>query len=238
MNICEKLVNINSEGTTMSTVLIVEDDASLALSIRDWLLIEGHKTETALDGSQALSFLERQEFDLIVLDLNLPGVGGTDIAKRYRAAGGQARILMLTGRSELKDKQSGFEAGADDYVCKPCHPAEISLRIKALMRRGPSIVQPIVTVGDLELEIDAHKVTRAGEVIKLMPQEFALLEFLARHPNQIFDADALIRRVWHGASSTDTVRTHIKMLRKKLDKPGLAPLIKTIHGVGYALATV
>lgn len=219
----------------MAKVLVVEDDVNLALSIRDWLVLENNRVDVAFDGAEALDSLSHREYDILILDLNLPVVRGVDVCKRYRSSGGEARILVLTGRADLHDKTLGFDAGADDYVCKPCDVREISLRIKALMRRTTKLINSNLKIADIEIDQDSRRVMRAQQEISLMPQEYTLLEFLARHPNKLFDAEYLGRRLWPGRSSNDTVRTHIKTLRKKLEVPGKESLIKTVHGVGYAL---
>lgn len=219
----------------MAKILVVEDEKDLAHSVRDWLLLEGHKVDAVLDGQQALEWLQFNEYDVVVLDIFLPGLDGFEVCRRYRRSGGLARVLMLTAKSAVSDKESGLDAGADDYITKPFDLKEVSARIRALMRRSISVIGAQLVAADLTVDLTAHRVMRGQQEIKLLPQEFALLEFMIRQPNRIFSADTLIKRVWNGNSSVDTVRTHIKTLRKKVDLPGCEPLIRTVHGVGYSL---
>jgi DNA-binding response OmpR family regulator len=219
----------------MAKILIVEDEKDLAHSVRDWLLLEGHRVDAVQDGNQALEWLRSNEYDVIVLDVLLPGLDGFEVCRRYRRSGGLGRVLMLTAKSGINDKESGLDAGADDYITKPFDLKEVSARVRALMRRSISVVGAQLIAADLIVDLTVRKVSRGDNEIKLLPQEFALLEFMIRQPNRIFSADTLIKRVWNGNSSVDTVRTHIKTLRKKVDLPGLQPLIKTVHGVGYSL---
>jgi DNA-binding response OmpR family regulator len=220
----------------MAKILVVEDEADLADSLRDWLILEGHRVEVSNDGKQALEMLSQSEYDVIVLDLMLPGIDGLQVCRQYRTSGGGSRILMLTAKTTVNDKEEGLDCGADDYIGKPYDLKEVSARVRALMRRSISVVGTSLSLGDLVLDPTLHTASRASIPLQLLPQEFALLEFLMRNPNRIFNAESLIRRVWHGNSSVDTVRTHIKTLRKKVDTPDLPPVIKTIHGVGYSLS--
>ncbi len=142
---------------------------------------------------------------------------------------------MLSAKDADIDKEEGFDAGADDYVTKPCNLKEVAARIRALMRRSLTVAGAHLVAGDLILEPANHKVTRSGVEIRLLPQEFALLEFLMREPNKVFSAEVLSKRVWRGHSSLDTVRTHIKTLRKKIERKDSLPRIETLHGLGYSL---
>jgi DNA-binding response OmpR family regulator len=219
----------------MVKILVVEDEVDLAASLHDWLVLEGHRVEVANDGQQAIDVLAVNDFDVIILDLMLPKVDGIELCKSYRTKGGGARILMLTAKSSVAEKELGLDNGADDYLSKPYDLKEVSARIRALMRRSLSVVGSAIVVADLQLDPHAHTVSRGNVELNLLPQEFALLEFFMRNPNRIFSAETLIKRVWHGNSSVDTVRTHIKTLRKKVDLPNLPQTIRTIHGVGYSL---
>lgn len=222
----------------MARILIVEDEQRLSTSICNWLQLDGHQVDAAYDGNVAWEKLTAITFDVVVLDIMLPGMNGLDICLNYRRIGGSARILILTARDNGEEIEDGLDAGADDYITKPFNLKELSARVRALMRRSVTFSGCKLVVGSLSLDPLAHLVHREGEEIKLLPQEFALLEFLMREPNRIFSAESLCKRVWRGQSSLDTVRTHIKTLRRKIEdkeKNGNGPRIETIHGVGYCL---
>lgn len=210
----------------------------LSRMVRDWLTFEHHLVETADNGRDGLDKLAFYQYDLVILDWELPEMTGIEICREFRSRGGTTPVLMLTGKGTINDKESGYEAGADDYLTKPFHMKELSLRLRALLRRGGATLQADqLKFRDLMLEPASHRVTREGKDLGLLPKEFALLEFFMRHPNQVFSAEALLSRVW--ASETDTtvdaVSTCIKRLRKKVDVDGQTSVIKTVHGVGYKL---
>ena len=219
----------------MAKILVVEDEHELGSTIRDWLILEGHRVELVPDGSTALKKLTTIPYDLIILDVIIPRMSGLEVCAKYRQQGGCARILMLTGKGTLEAKQDGFEAGTDDYITKPFDLKELSIRVNALMRRSLNLSGNQLFLDDLVIDLATFEVSRGGQRIKILPQELALLEFMAKHPNRIFSVDSLIQSVWHGRSSPETVRTHIKTLRKKIDLPGHTPLIKTVHRMGYTL---
>lgn len=221
----------------MSTILIVEDDHRLSRVVEDWLLADGHTVEVVDSGEQAMERLTSRPFDLVILDWTLPGLSGVDVCRQYRSGGGNAAIILLTGKNAITDKEEGFEAGADDYLTKPFHPRELSARINALGRRPRAIGENVVRLGHLVLDTTARKVTKNGKEISLLPKEFALLAFLMRHPNQVFSSDDLLDQVWSKESehSPDTVRVHITKLRSKIDVDNEPSLIKTIHRVGYKM---
>ncbi|MBY0549120.1 MAG: response regulator transcription factor [Candidatus Obscuribacterales bacterium] len=219
----------------MAKILIVDDEADLRSSVRDWLAMDGHRIEEATDGSEALELMQASEFDVVVLDLMLPKINGFEVCRTYRRAGGSARILMLTAKDSISDKQDGFECGADDYLVKPINLQELSIRVRALMRRSIVVAGAQLVVGDLVLDTATHRLFKGGEEVKLVAQELALLEFFMREPNRVFSAETLIRQVWRGQSSPSTVRTHIKTLRQKIERDGTSPQIETIQKLGYCL---
>lgn len=222
----------------MPKVIVIEDDSGLNRMIREWLVFsERHTVEYTENGSEGLDKLLSSEFDAVVLDWELPGKSGIEILKEYRASGGRAPILMLTGKGTMVDKEAGFDAGADDYLTKPFHMKELSARLRALIRRGGGTVSNVLQLRDIEMEPGAFKVTRAGQVVQLLPREFALLEFFMRHPDQVFSADTLLTRVWSSDSDAtiDAITTCVKRIRKKMDIEGLPSVIKTVHGVGYKM---
>ncbi len=219
----------------MSKILIVEDDPELRGRIRDWLVFEHYQVEETDNGARALEILRIAQFDVVVLDWMLPGLTGIEVCQQYRRTGGCAPVLMLTGRKEITEKERGYAAGADDYLTKPFDTRELSLRVRALLRRTPTFAGDVLTAGALSLDPVSHRVTRAGTEIHLQPLEFALLEYLMRHPRHVLSADALLNSVWatESEASVDTLRTYIKTLRKKIDVEGEPSGIRTVHGFGY-----
>ena len=162
---------------------------------------------------------------------------GVEICKHFRETGGKTPILLLTAKSQITDKETGLDAGADDYLTKPFHLKELSARVRALLRRQIQSGNSTLKAGNVVVDTLSHKVTVGGNEVHLVPKEYSLLEFFLRHPNQVFSAEALIDRVWTSdtLASAETIRTYIKLLRKKLGNDEKAGLIKTVHGVGYKL---
>lgn len=223
----------------MAKILVVDDDKGLLRMIRDWLMFEHHLVETSDSGSAALDRLGLGEYDAIVLDWDLPEMSGIEVMKEFRARGGTTPILMLTGKGSIRDKEEGFSYGADDYLTKPFDMKELALRVRALIRRSGGSPGDIVKFREIVLESANHRVFLSGTEVHLQPSEFCLLEFLMRYPNQVFSAEVLLSRVWSSDSdaSIDAVSTCIKRLRKKLDVDRQPSIIRTVHGVGYGLAS-
>lgn len=221
----------------MGKILLVEDEPDMAGQIRDWLSHDGHIIEICEDGTSALANLGAFHYDLIILDRMLPGMDGLELCRRFRGNGGKTPVLMLTAKDTVVDRAEGLNAGADDYLGKPFHFVELSARVRAAIRRGATNTGKIYRARDLMLDPEAHKVTKNGEAVHLEPKEFNLLEFFMRNPNRTFSAEALLDRVWNSDTgvSPDTVRTYIKVLRKKLDSAEKQSLITTVHGLGYRL---
>jgi DNA-binding response OmpR family regulator len=221
----------------MSKILIVEDEEDLAVQVRDWLARDHHTVEMVHNGSQAVDTLAVSKYDLIILDWLLPGLDGVEVCKRYRSMGGKTPILMLTAKAAIEDKEKGLDSGADDYLSKPFHLKELSARVRALIRRTSSMSGPTLEVAGIVLDPTSRTVTKDGEPVHLERKEFNLLEFLLRNANKTFSAEALLDRVWESGSlaSPDAIRTYIKALRKKIDRPGKTSIITTVHGVGYKL---
>ncbi|MGH9551128.1 MAG: response regulator transcription factor, partial [Terriglobales bacterium] len=188
-------------------------------------------------GRAAQEKLDSQSYDVLIVDWGLPDASGLEICKQYREKGGSAAVLLLTGKGAVTDKEQGLDAGADDYLTKPFHPRELSARLRALLRRPRELQDNILQVGSLVLDPQGARVTKDGKEINLLPKEFALLEFLMKHPNQVFAADVLLDKVWSKESenSPDTVRVHITKLRSKIDTEGEPSIIRTMHRVGYKL---
>ncbi len=221
----------------MAKILIVEDDRQLCDLIVDWLTGEGHVPEVVHKGAEGLERLRFYKYDLVILDWELPGLSGVEICREYRMIGGQAPVIMLTGKREVEEKEAGLDSGADDYLTKPFHFKELSARLRALLRRPAGVHRTVLTAGALSLDPSSRRVLLREQEVDLQPKEFALLEFLLRHPNQPFSSEAIVDRVWSSESdaSPDTVRIHIMRLRKKIDEDGKESMIRTIHRVGYML---
>jgi two-component system, OmpR family, phosphate regulon response regulator PhoB len=221
----------------MARILVVEDELELAKLISNWLRRDHHLVEVAHDGTTALHQLSISSYDVVVLDWMLPELSGVEVCKRYRQQGGNAPVIMITAKQNLDDKETGFEAGIDDYVTKPFQLKELAMRVKAVLRRTGSEHHTKFKFLDVEIDVEHHRVLKDGHEVHLLPKEFRLLEFFFRHPSRVFNADELISSVWEMDSTAhhDTVRGHITRLRRKLDSPGHPSVIETVHGVGYKL---
>jgi len=219
----------------MPRLLIIEDDANLALTMQDWFKSQNIDLELVSTASEGLEKLLVYSYDAVIMDWGLPDKSGVELLREYRARGGNTPVLMLTGRSEVDDKEIGFDSGADDYLTKPFSLRELSARMRALMRRPDVIAAGVLKAQGLDLDLAARKLTRDGAEITLQPLEFALLEFFMRHPDQVFTTDALLNRVWPNDSdaSVDTLRTCIKKLRRKIDSEDKESIITNLPGVGY-----
>jgi two-component system OmpR family response regulator len=218
-------------------ILVVEDEPAIAEAVRAILTETGHAVDLATTGPDALDWAAAYPYDLIVLDVVLPGIDGFQVCARLRAAGVGSPILMLTARDQVEDRVVGLDAGADDYLAKPFAAAELQARVRALLRRGSSDRPAIITVGDLELDPATLGVRRAGRAIRLTAREFALLEVLARQPDRIFAQDRLIDAVWDAGyrAESNIVEVYIRSLRRKVDGGRRDGLIETVRGVGYRL---
>lgn len=219
------------------TILVVDDEARIVKLVRDYLERAGFDVIAAPDGEAALRLARRQQPDLIVLDLMLPGVDGLDVCRRLRREGG-VPIIMLTARVEEADRIVGLELGADDYVTKPFSPGELVARVRATLRRANGQLGPttVVRAGDVELNTAALTAEFAGRPVDLTPTEFQLLATLVRQPGRIFSREQLLKAV-HGVAFDGfdrSVDSHIKNLRRKIEPDVRRPrYIQTVYGVGY-----
>lgn len=222
----------------LSKILVVEDEKAISDVIQEWLTMEHHSVDVVDDGQEALNRLKVYNYDLVVLDLNLPGLPGIEVLTNFRERGGTTPVLILTGKNAIDDKERGLDSGADDYLTKPFHGRELSARIRALLRRPSSVVGDAVEFGQITLDRANYKVTLKGEDLRLVPTEFDLLEFFMRNPNRVFSPEELLRRVWTDDSEATigAVTTCIKRLRKKIDIEGMTSMVCTVHGVGYRLS--
>ncbi|MEO6350616.1 MAG: response regulator transcription factor [Candidatus Limnocylindrales bacterium] len=222
-------------------ILLVEDEPVVAAAVRSALSADGYAVDHSADAVAAMDFADVYPYDLVILDLVLPGSSGLTVADRLRAGDGpnaKAPILMLTALGTIDDRVTGLDHGADDYLVKPFAMAELLARVRALRRREVSS-PPIVRVADLELDPARQRVTRGGKEVLLTAREFALLEVLARDPGRIFSQDRLLDAVWDAAfeSSSNVVEVYIRSLRRKLDGGRRDGLIRTVRGAGYLLSS-
>jgi DNA-binding response OmpR family regulator len=221
----------------MAKLLLVEDDVPLAQSIVSWLSQEHHIVEVTHDGRDGYELLLSSQYDLAIIDWNLPGMEGPEICKRYRSQKGLTPIILLTGRSHINEKATGFDAGADDYLTKPFEMSELLMRIKAMLRRGRHLADNLLNAHGIVMDPAKFSVSKNGAELVLLPKEFALMEFFMRNPQVVFTNEALFRHVWKSDSgaSDSAIRTCIKRLRQKVDDPGAESIIETVPHVGYRL---
>ncbi len=219
----------------MAKIFLVEDNKSLCLNIQDWFEHKHHKLEFMHDGLDGLAMLGCSNYDLLIFDVKIPGIDGFELCRRFRSTGGKTPVIMLTGQDKIHDKEMGFAVGADDYLTKPFHLEELYIRVQAQLRRSNSNYENALRYGEFELNHATFSARRANKALTLSRGEFALLEFFMRNPRSIFSPEALLSHVWQTDSepSSETVRTSIKRLRKKIDNHGQPSVIKNIHGVGY-----
>lgn len=223
----------------MTTILLIEDETQLSRVLRSYLEKAGMSVLTATRGDLGLQLWEQQRPDLVLLDLNLPGMDGLDVARQIRHKA-DTPIIMVTARVEEADRLIGLELGADDYVTKPYSPREVVARVRAVLRRAGTAraVERKILVGDLEINQDAHTVHKAGQLIDLTPTEFALLSVLAEQPGRVFSRLQLLEATQGAAYEgyERTIDAHIKNLRSKLEVDPRQPrYIETVFGVGYRL---
>jgi len=215
-------------------VLVVEDHPKLATTVATVLRRQGMAADIAFDGHDALDHVAAADYDVIVLDRDLPGLHGDEVCRSVRAGGCPSRVLMLTAAGTIADRVEGLDLGADDYLPKPFDFAELCARIRALGRRSQPAVPPLLEHGDLVLDPARRVVTRAGEPLPLSPKEFAVLELLLSAAGTVVSAEEMLRRVWDEFADpfTTAVKTTISKLRSKLGDP---PLIQTVPQAGYRI---
>ena len=225
-----------------ATILVVEDEPAIQELITYNLQLAGHRVVCAETGEQAFSLIKHELPDLILLDWMLPGASGVDVARRLRA-GERTKlvpIIMLTARTDERDKLLGLETGADDYITKPFSPRELIARIKAVLRRrAPQMTDDTVSMGELKLDPVSRRVTGGGKPIELGPTEFRLLHFLMTHPGRVHSRAQFLDQIWgdHVFVEERTVDVHIRRLRKALEEGGLDQMIQTVRGAGYRMST-
>jgi DNA-binding response OmpR family regulator len=220
----------------MKRILVVEDEAAIAFGLQLDLTSEGYDVVIESDGESALSRARRESFDLILLDIMLPGKDGFEVCRELRREGAKTPIIMLTARAQEAEKVLGLETGADDYVTKPFSPRELRARVKAALRRGAEDDPPVVRFGDAEVDFGRCELRRAGKPVELTAFEFKLLAALIRGGGKVLSRDQLLDLVWgHGTFVTDrVVDNHIVTLRKKVEpEPSEPRYIVSVRGLGY-----
>jgi two-component system, OmpR family, copper resistance phosphate regulon response regulator CusR len=222
----------------MPRVLVVEDERKVRQSLQTVLEQEGYQVVAAADGTAGLRQALAQPFDCIVLDLMLPGRDGLDVLRELRSAGTTTPVLILTARDAIEDRVVGLDVGADDYLVKPFAFAELLARLRVLLRRGQAAQRAtVLRADDLEMDLVARHVTRAGQQIELTQREFEVLEYLLRHKDEVVTREMLGRDVWQEPEHalTRVIEVYITLLRRKIETAHGPTLIHTIRGVGYRL---
>lgn len=218
-------------------VLIVEDEAKVAQALKEGLEREGYEVSVALTGEEGYYLLDTRSFDLVVLDLMLPGRSGLEILGTLRARDRGIPVLILTARDTVQDRVAGLDCGADDYLVKPFAFPELAARIRALLRRGRAEPVSRLRVSDLELDLSAHMVTRGGRDVELTAREFELLEYLLRNRGRVVSREMLARDVWRETDRAtpldNVIDVHIARLRRKVDDAFEVKVIHTVRGVGF-----
>ncbi|OGC95127.1 DNA-binding response regulator [Candidatus Amesbacteria bacterium RIFCSPLOWO2_02_FULL_48_11] len=218
-------------------ILVVEDEHRIANSIKKGLEQEHFAVDVAYSGSDGWDLAEGEEYDLIILDLMLPGMDGLEICRKLRRAGINTPVLMLTAKGQVQDRVTGLDTGADDYVTKPFAFEELLARVRALTRRPKVTLDPVLTTDDLSLDTKSYEVKRGIHLIKLTAKEFSLLEYLLRNSGNILAKEQIISHVWNYDADIlpNTVEVNIRNLRNKIDRPfkGKKALIATVRGFGY-----
>ena len=225
--------------TTVMNILLVEDEHKIASAIKQGFRQESYATEICYDGESGLAAALGGEYDIIILDRMLPGLDGVAICEQIRAKGIHTPILMLTAKGQIRDRVTGLNAGADDYLTKPFAFAELLARVRALLRRPGETISNVLQVGDITLDTLTFEVKRGDTPVKLSQTEYALLEYLMRNPGRIVSKDAIINHVWDFDADIlpNTVEAYIGYLRNKIDVAGQDSYIQTVRGTGYVMRT-
>lgn len=223
----------------MAKILLIEDNVELANYISNWLIAEFHTVEHCQNGADGLYRLMSGQFDIVILDIGLPELDGLTLCRKYRESNGHTPVLMLTGKEDINDRVEGFRSGADDYLTKPFSTRELSARLQAILRRPALIQAKTITIGHISIDTVNHKVLKNGKNVILLPVDYGLLEFLARHQQETFSADTLIQRVWPSDSypTENAVRSSIKRIRQALDDSADVNIsvIETVIKLGYRI---
>ena len=220
-------------------VLVVEDDPGIAGFLRQGLTEAGYAVDVVTDGREGLAYGLAADYDLFVLDIMLPGMDGLALLRELRRNGRKTPTLLLTARDDVDDRVNGLDAGSDDYLVKPFAFPELLARLRALLRRPVLQTDPVLQAADLTMDPARHEVRRSDRVIELSPREYAVLEYLLRHPNQVLTRTQIGEHVWNFDfyNESNVVDVYIGYLRRKITAPGETPIIHTVRGAGYRLST-
>lgn len=218
-------------------LLIIEDEAKTAAYLKKGLSEQGFVVDTSENGDLGIELMQQADYDLVILDVMLPGRDGWTVLSRFRSLGSQIPVLMLTARDAVEDRVKGLNLGADDYLAKPFAFSELVARVRTLLRRGPVRQAEVLHVADLEIEVVKQRATRNGKRLDLTPKEFALLSLLARRVGEVVSRSVIMEQVWdiNFDAETNVVEVHVRRLRSKIDDPFPTKLIHTVRGVGYVL---
>jgi DNA-binding response OmpR family regulator len=220
-------------------ILVVEDEEALALRIKGILESERYQVSVAFDGRDGLELALTEEYDLLILDILLPEIGGLEILKQFRKAGKTVPVLLLTAKNRVEDKVAGLDAGGDDYLTKPFALPELLARVRALLRRTGDAKSAVLSIQDIEVNTKTHAVLRGGHAVELTPKEYSILELLLYNKNRVLSRISIAEHVWGDnfdlAAMTNFVDVHIKNLRKRIDTDRAGSIITTIRGVGYVI---
>lgn len=218
---------------------MVEDEKRLSDSIKKGLVEAGYAVDQAGDGEEGLFMGGSENYDCILLDIMLPKTDGITVCRKLREQGVRAPIIMLTAKDTVEDIAGGLDSGADDYLAKPFSFVELKSRIQALIRRSHNSASPLLKIADLQLDPAKHQVYRDGKEISLTPKEFAILEYLLRHKDEVVTRTMILEHVWdyNFDSVSNVVDVFVATLRRKIDRASLVKLIHTLHGVGYKIST-
>ncbi len=219
-------------------VLVIEDELKIAAFIRKGLQEEYYAVDIAQDGEAGLECAVSVEYDLLILDISLPGLDGLSVCRELRRVGIDTPVLMLTARDTVDDRVTGLDSGADDYLVKPFSFKELLARMRALSRRPPAVQDNVLQLADLQVDTMSHTVKRDSRPIELSPKEFSLLEFLLRHVNRVVTRTSIAEHVWDEEfySESNVVDVYIRNLRRKIDDEYPLKLIHTVRGLGYKMA--
>jgi DNA-binding response OmpR family regulator len=218
-------------------ILLVEDQKKIVSFICSGLRSEGHTIDTALDGAEGLFLAEENNYDLLIIDVLLPGLDGRTLCQKLRKAGQDTPIIMLSALDSVEDRVKGLDAGADDYLTKPFSFEELLARIRALIRRHKGLEDKVLTLGELSLNPNTHEVSRKNKKINLSATEFKLLKYFMEHKNRVISKAMLLEKIWgyNFSPESNIVDVYIKYLRDKIDKGFKTKLLQTVRGIGYKL---
>ena len=235
---CGRFHTESDRRQVMPKVLVIEDDETTAREIVAELNVHGMLADWVANGRDGLERAYQRDYDLITLDRMLPGMDGIDVVAEMRRAQVDTPVLMISALSDVDERVRGLRAGGDDYLTKPFAPDEMAARVEVLLRRRQPQAKQRLRVADLELDLVSHLAYRSGQPLTLLPTEYRLLEFLMRNSGQVLTRAMIFETVWgfHFDPGTNVIDVHIGRLRKKVDPPGLVPLIRTVRGSGYRLA--